>query len=251
MNSLAEWIAFLEKQIWEQPADELDRARPGWESALRRCAIEIKEVLQELPDECLAVAIQKAFWWIAAFEELFICRYEEKLARWYYRWHVVSQEDARDLVQDIYQRFLANRLESFNSEQSFVAYLHRSARNLQRDLLRKRRELTNLTSQLEPAARRDNPEDEAAYREFAARLRQAITRLPALQQEVFSLTLDDLAPRDIATRLEMPIQQVYGHLFRARRQLERELDLGSQTRLYTRQGKSLQDAEAVSEVGEQ
>ena len=56
----------------------------------RRAAL----LLRELSDESLALAIQKEFWWVDAFEELFVHRYEEKLIRWFYSWRVMNHEDA-------------------------------------------------------------------------------------------------------------------------------------------------------------
>ncbi len=120
MESLEPWIAFFDQPIWEQTKEELESLAPQLRAVLESRAVEPRLLLRELSDESLALAIQKEFWWVDAFEELFVHRYEEKLIRWFYSWRVMNHEDVRDLVQDVYRRFLENRLESFDANCNFV-----------------------------------------------------------------------------------------------------------------------------------
>jgi len=250
MDSLEPWIACVDQLIWKQPKEELEGLAPHLEALLRGCSVDRRLLLRELPDESLAVAIQKEFWCASAFEELFFHRYEEKLTRWFYHWRFL-EEDAQDLVQEVYRRFLQNRLGSYDARRPFRAYLYLTAKNLRVDTLRKRRlETAHFTEADEPVTWKNNPENEAERWEFTARLEEAIKRLVPLQQEAIRQAMEDVSPLDIASRLELEVQQVYGLLFRARRHIERELDLPPQTRLYTRREKSKQDNKDLSSVGE-
>ena len=211
MESLEPWVAFVDELIWKRPKGSLDL--PTYQRVLKTCPFEPPVLLRELSDESLALAIQKEFWWIDAFTELFCHRYEEQLTRWFYKWKV-NHEDAQELVQDVYRRFLENRLASFDARQNFSGYLYRTAKNLAMDALRKRKlQTAPLTQTGEPVTQKNSPVDQVLGREFTARLEEASQRLAVVQQEVLRRTMDDVAPQEIASQLGLSLQQVYRHLF--------------------------------------
>src|SRR4051794_39378121 len=88
----------LEALVWSSTADELHLREPDWRQALAAQGLQPWDVLRDLSDESLAVAIQKGLWTDDAFQELFGVRGKEYLAGWFQRWRVEFHL-AQDLTQ--------------------------------------------------------------------------------------------------------------------------------------------------------
>ena len=67
VNFLQLLIAFLERQLAERTAEELECLR----EELDQCGVDPAVLLENFSDEALALAIQKNFWWVEAFDVLF------------------------------------------------------------------------------------------------------------------------------------------------------------------------------------
>src|SRR5262249_26065533 len=85
--------------------------RPGcpWRA---KAGLPRAKVRADASNECLALPTKKG-WVKEAFKKLCAPRSQPYLARWFYRWHVLA-EQARDIVQDMFLKFLANRLAGFH-----------------------------------------------------------------------------------------------------------------------------------------
>jgi RNA polymerase sigma factor (sigma-70 family) len=210
-------VEFLDKLIWDETAAQLkERER---HLVPQGC---LAEVLRELSDESLALAIQKGFLRKVAFEELFVTRYTAYLARWFYRWRT-DPVLALDLTQQLFVSFLTSGLASFRPTGSFRAYLWQAARNLRIDAVRRRKKLSSLDRVPERAGNGTSPEHEAEAHETEERVAAALQRLPEAQQVVLRETMKGRTADEIASELGLAKRCVFMRLFHARRQVEKEL----------------------------
>jgi RNA polymerase sigma-70 factor (ECF subfamily) len=137
-------------------------------------------------------------------------------------------EDALDVVQDSFIRVF-ERLEDFQRDSTFQAWLLRIVSNRALDVLRARKVRLAIPfdggddeSRYEPVAtdREQSPENELERGELAERLRRAIEALPPDQRAVFALyATGDMTYGQIAEALGIPIGTVMSRLYHARRRL--------------------------------
>jgi RNA polymerase sigma-70 factor (ECF subfamily) len=135
-----------------------------------------------------------------------------------------NAQDAEDVLQTVFLRLA--RQGDATSFTNPASYLYRAAVNAALDLLRTRRERSNVA--LEEAhgapdrpAKRPDQVHEAE--ELRAWLRQAMAALPPRAAEVFALHhLEGLENREIARALGLSRVSVAVTLHRARRRLQRE-----------------------------
>lgn len=200
-------------------------------------------LLPHLCDEALAFAVQKDVWRAAAFEELYVRRYQDRLARWLFQWRV-RPEDAQDLLQDLYRAALENRLSCYDGR-SFAAYVFMTARNRTIDFCRKKRLPVAIGADADLTPGREEPPDRVAQSaEEEARIDAAIGRLePQMGQLIRLGLLGRFSAEDAARLLGLTTNEVYRLRFRARRCLEQELRLPPQTREYARREDKAEDAE--------
>ena len=133
--------------------------------------------------------------------------------------------DAEDVLQTVFLRLA--RQGDAASVTNPSSYLYRAAVNAALDLLRARRERSNIALEEvhdapdRPAQRPDQVHEAAELREW---LRQAIAGLSPRAAEVFALHhLEGLDNREIARALGVSRVSVAVTLHRARRRLQREL----------------------------
>lgn len=137
---------------------------------------------------------------------------------------------AEDLTQETFLRAYA-RLDRYDRRRPFATWLFRVAHNLTIDALR-RAEPSLVSSDQEggpPAADMTpaggpSPEAEAAQRELAQALEDAIARLrPAYREVVVLQYLEGLSQDDIADITELPLGTIKTYLHRARKELAAHL----------------------------
>jgi RNA polymerase sigma-70 factor (ECF subfamily) len=140
------------------------------------------------------------------------------------------REDAEDAAQESFVVAL-ERLEECRNPDRFAGWLMTIVRNRSRNLVR--RESLRRTEQVPESTSSGGPgpEREAANRQLAERLEDAIAELPEVQREIVLLhDLEGWKHREIAERLELPSGTVRSHLHFARKALRRILaetmDLG-------------------------
>jgi len=222
-QEMQQLIEVLERLAWTDGAIPLDSISNLTSNCFR-------ELLAQLPsDETLALLIQRDICFNEAFEELFVRRYATRLLRWFWHW-CSNREDAADLMQQVLCRFLDNRLSSFDLSCSFRTYLYRAASNLHIDFVRRkaRRKEVHLDAVPELATREPVEGSKALIEAYDA----ALLRLPADQRNVLAGTVAGRSTDEIAAQLNLSRSKVYTLLFKARREMERELDLPSQRRAY-------------------
>src|SRR5262249_13246945 len=102
----------LEQGIWDDSALALHGPEAGLPVGFRPLGCTVRDVLAQVSDEGLVVALQKGFLVREAFEELLENRCKNCLFRWSYHWGLTIP-DAEDLVHDLFARFLQTRFASY------------------------------------------------------------------------------------------------------------------------------------------
>jgi len=213
----------LEDAVWQgesleglcQGLRSLRESTPGQK-------VELQDILGEMSDEVLALCIKKNDLLGPTFEELFVRRYSVLMTRWIVRWQGHGAE-IDDLVQQLVVRFYENRLRDYDASRDFRSYARRCAHNLWVQELRKRRPRTELFFPEEIPGRDLSPEVAAQRNELAARVRLAITRLPAEQRAVMERAVLGDKAEEIALALKIAKARVFKLLFHARRRVEQLL----------------------------
>jgi len=137
-----------------------------------------------------------------------------------------GREQAEDLVQDVFFRMLRYR-ESYDSAQSFTAWMYQIARNASVDQVRKRRpaEVVDidilLEKRTEPVSALPGPEESAVRGQDLALLRRAMDQLPDDKREILVLSrFQGMKYEDIAEVLGCELGTVKVRVYRAIRALE-------------------------------
>lgn len=153
----------------------------------------------------------------------------------YIRQMVPTQQDAEDLMQEVYLRAWSG-LRGLRSDEAFWVWLHRIARNAVLDS-RKHKQLNTVslesaytdeeegdTESLEIADWSDNPEQLALSEATQEAVRRAVRSLPENHREVVTMYyLEDMDVASIAQVLGVPKNTVLSRLARARDALRRKL----------------------------
>jgi RNA polymerase sigma-70 factor (ECF subfamily) len=173
------------------------------------------------PDEMLAAeALEHG----EAFEEL-VRRYQNRIYSLAYRM-TGDNVEAYDLTQEAFLRSYA-ALPSFNTSLRFAPWLYRIATNLCINFLqssRVRKGGADPDLALQMPDRGKQPDSLYEEKEQRQRIHQAILSLPAKYRAVVVLRhMQDKTYEEIANVLELPLNTVRTHLFRARELLRRRL----------------------------
>lgn len=143
-------------------------------------------------------------------------RYRKQLYRQIYK-RLGSEEDAKDMLQEIYLSLWNNR-HSIRINDSFLPYLSRAAHNTIVDqyLFRKRNEALQFS-----LSRLDEPsyfpvEDSLVAADLLQEFKQELLKLPANMQHAFWLSRNEgLSVREIAVRLDLSEQTVKNYITHA------------------------------------
>jgi len=175
----------------------------------------------EAPDETLATKAREHG---EAFEEL-VRRYQNRIYSLAYRM-TGDNVEAYDLTQEAFLRSYA-ALPSFNPNLRFAPWLYRIATNLcinflQSSRIRKGGADPDLALQMPDRGKQ--PDSLYEEKEQRQRIHQAILNLPAKYRAVVVLRhMQDNTYEEIAAILDLPLNTVRTHLFRARELLRRRL----------------------------
>jgi len=180
-----------------------------------------EEAAEVVPDEHLA---QQALLDSTAFEEL-VRRYQNRIYSLAYRMTGDSVE-AYDLTQEAFLRCYA-ALPSFNPSLRFAPWLYRIATNLCINFLqssRVRKGGADPELALQMPDRGKQPDSLYEEKEQRQRIHAAILNLPTKYRAVVILRhMQDKTYEEIAAILDLPLNTVRTHLFRAREMLRRRL----------------------------
>lgn len=140
----------------------------------------------------------------------------------YYRTR--SRMDAEDLTQDVFLRAFKN-IGRLTSPQLFRSWLYQIAINRVRDHHRRQRvkSLIGMVSmdeddfqETEEMAVAPQAEEHLSQKDFWARVRTMLERLPRMEREVFTLRfLDQLSIKEISETMKKNESTIKTHLYRA------------------------------------
>lgn len=166
-----------------------------------------------------------------------VTKYQDELVGFFYH-HCWDQTLAEDLAQTVFVKLYQSRTR-YRATARVRTYLYRIAHNAWIDHLRRRRPLVSLDSQDAdgfrlvdvlpgpPSAGLPAEDEEEARRQperIRERVREAVSRLPAGQRDVFVLAnQDNMKYQDIARVLGIPEGTVKSRMHAAVRVLRKEL----------------------------
>ncbi|RPD45890.1 RNA polymerase sigma-70 factor [Hymenobacter sediminis] len=162
----------------------------------------------------------------AAFDALFT-RYYPGLLRYAKTLLPYPSDAAEDAAADVFCSLWTNRTE-LNVQGSLAAYLHTAVKHRCYDRLRQQRRLAPAPDEelleQQPEAAYLQPDQVLAYHELSELLLQLVDQLPPRSRLVFQLHRDsNLTYEEIATLLDISLNSVKTHMFRALRFLKEAL----------------------------
>ena len=144
---------------------------------------------------------------------------------------VWDMHEAKDLSQEIFLR-LYRSLDKYDPERPFGPWFVRLATNVCLNGLKKKKNAGRTQSldaageMIEPEAREPGGLEAAGAADRAARLREAVSDLPADYRTIIGMRyLESFSYEDIAGALDLPIGTVKNRLFRARERLKQAMSL--------------------------
>ncbi len=148
----------------------------------------------------------------------FVREYGARLQRFCQR--LVGPSDAPDVVQEVFIR-VHRSIDRYQPQGKFEAWLFTIANNLSLDFLRRKRPEPMETLEI---IGKTGPQDHAAHRELQDALMAEVDRLPKEQRTVFLLReRSGLSFREIADRLECPLNTALGRMHYAMEHLRKAL----------------------------
>jgi len=165
----------------------------------------------------------------------FVDQYQQLVLRTA-RGFVRNTEDARDITQDVFVDLLSN-LHRFKGQSSLSTWIYRITVNRSLNFIRRAKKRTHLsignsakldesidrTAQLTDPAQK-SPVELLVQQDRARILHQALESLPANQRIAITLfEYDDLTYKDIAEIMKVTVSAVESLIFRARRNLYKQL----------------------------
>jgi len=151
------------------------------------------------------------------------------------RKRVSNNEDAEDILQDVFYQFLKTVDSSMNPIEQVTVWLYRVARNLIINRGIKKREtvlpvytddelLNDISEVLISGETAPSPETEYLHALFWVELENALSELPPEQREVFELTeLDGLPVKEISKATGVPVNTLLSRKHYAVRHLRKRL----------------------------
>jgi RNA polymerase sigma-70 factor (ECF subfamily) len=156
-----------------------------------------------------------------------IDRYEEKITR-YIRRFTQSKEDMEDIVQVVFIKAFTH-LKSFDTTQSFNAWIYRIAHNESVNLLKKRGNekvaFIDFDTFFPHPFAKEEADKESMDKELKTILDTSLNKLSSKYREVLILYYyDELSYQEIANILHIPTSTVGVRIRRAKEQLKEHLD---------------------------
>jgi RNA polymerase sigma factor (sigma-70 family) len=132
-----------------------------------------------------------------------------------------NEQDALDAAQEALIR-IYNKIHTYEEKAKFTTWVQRIVTNICIDQCRKKREqMVSIDEHELPLADSTNVEGEVEKADMAHEVRRAIDLLPDHHRMVIVMRyIQDFSYAEIAEALELPLNTVKSHLFRARQQLQ-------------------------------
>ena len=179
----------------------------------------------EKTDEEIAMQVQKGD---AAFFGILMQRYEQKLTR-YARKFLVTGEDTKDLLQDIFIKAYVN-LQGFDASRRFSPWIYRIAHNEFVNAIKKRSgkmtfSLSDFDTILPHPVAKEDSGTEAERRELRAMLEHGVQELdPKYREPLVLYYFEDMDYRAIAEVLRLPVSTVGIRLQRGKAMLRKKME---------------------------
>lgn len=216
-----ELVAALEELIWSLPAEQLSDAEPAFRALFGAVRCDLPAALAEMSDESLVLAVRKAFLRNWAFEELLVRRYEKAILGWFFQ-RTANRDQAQELTQELYLKFLSKGFETFKENSLFYPWLWAAVRNAWTTEWRRSKTQVELPA-LDRSFSGLTPLEELECRETENRVNAIVCELPAEQRRVLQLAMEGEKPGGIAKELHLSQKKVYQLLFKARRHIRQAL----------------------------
>ena len=164
-----------------------------------------------------------------AFNLLFEKHWEKAYSDAYKR--VKNEEDAKDIVQEIFTKIWLNR--QTQAIENFPAYLHVSIRNNVIKLLSKQKPIHSFFDILENIPEKNSEADSALlWNEFLKSYEALLEKMPPKRQQIFKLRYhEDLTTKDISLQLGITRKTVQNQLGKAIESMKVALNIISLTGL--------------------
>jgi len=134
-----------------------------------------------------------------------------------------NEQDAMDASQEALIR-IYKKIDTYQEKAKFSTWVQRIVTNICIDHCRRKKETMSIDEYELPIQDQANVEEEVEFTHMAKDIREAINLLPEHHRIVITLRyLQDFSYSEIAESLELPINTVKSHLFRARLQLQKLL----------------------------
>lgn len=131
-----------------------------------------------------------------------------------------NEQDALDVTQEALLRVFT-KLHTYQEKAHFHTWVQRIVTNLCIDLYRRRSDSVMFEACDGSLSDRTSVEEEVERLDLVADVKEAINRLPLHQRTVVILRyLQDFSYQEIADALNLPLNTVKSHLYRARQQLQ-------------------------------
>ena len=135
-----------------------------------------------------------------------------------------NEIDTDDFIQEVFIKVYKN-LASFKGESLFSTWLMRVAYNTAINSIKRRKEYLSLSDEMEIADTDYDPEEEELRKQTKDAIQKAIKDLP----ERYATCLDlfffyDMSHKDISLVLDLPINTIKSHIFRAKKILRKNLE---------------------------
>lgn len=134
-----------------------------------------------------------------------------------------NTDDCEDFVQDVMLKAYT-ALDTFRGEAPFVTWLMRIAYNTALNSVQKKCRYTSLAEGVEIEYQGDNPEEKHLNECIRLSVREAVNDLP----DSYRICIDlyffyDMSYTDIATVIDLPLNTIKSHIFRAKKILREYL----------------------------
>jgi RNA polymerase sigma-70 factor (ECF subfamily) len=150
-----------------------------------------------------------------AFDQLFWC-YHKRLYH-FARSILKNNEDARDVVQEVFFRIWKNK-ENLDEQSSLQSFLFTISYNIIVDMMRKKVNDNNFRNKLfRNATAKESPVDkEVEFKELNTIYKNAIEELPAQRKKIYRLhKFENLKYEEIAEKLNISVNTVKSHMNKA------------------------------------
>jgi len=181
----------------------------------------MSEITEEITDESIAIKVQKGE--SQAFG-LLVERYEPKLMR-YARRFLIENEDAKDLIQDIFIKTYTN-LNGFDTKRSFSSWIYRIAHNEFINAIKKKK--TEPIPFFDPdeffphPIAKERPDQEIDAKQLHEIMEKSLNLLDAKYREPLVLYYyEDLDYKQISEVMRIPISTVGVRIRRAKDALQK------------------------------